>query len=65
MCLEAQGLTALRMREIAVSTLGDSVDYPPYAQTRSFYLANGLAVYRRSQTDNPGCPEELLLRKQL
>jgi GNAT superfamily N-acetyltransferase len=49
--------------ELAVYTLGDSVDYEPYESTRSFYLKHGFAIYQRSQTDNPGCPEEIKLKK--
>jgi GNAT superfamily N-acetyltransferase len=49
--------------ELAVYTLGDSVDYEPYESTRDFYLKHGFAIYQRSQTDNPGCPEEIKLKK--
>jgi GNAT superfamily N-acetyltransferase len=45
--------------ELAVYTMGDAVDYPPYEQTRRFYLAAGFQVSMRKQTDNPGCPQEL------
>jgi len=47
--------------EVAVMTLGDGVDYPPYEATRAFYARCGFTVRRRSTTDNPGCPEELRL----
>jgi ribosomal protein S18 acetylase RimI-like enzyme len=57
--------TAMGLSEIAVMTLGDSVDYPPYQATRSFYFKNGFEVFQRSRTDNPGCPEELRLLKRL
>lgn len=59
---------ALRADEIhimQVYTLGDSVDYEPYEATRAFYYGNGFTEYRRILTDNPGCPEELYLRKPL
>ena len=56
---------AMDIPEIAVYTLGDSVDYPPYDQTRAFYFKNGFRVYQRNKTDNPGCPEELKLKKRL
>ncbi len=56
---------AMGISQIAVTTLGDNVDYPPYAQTRSFYMKNGFVEYQRSTTDNPGCPEELKLVKPL
>jgi GNAT superfamily N-acetyltransferase len=49
--------------ELAVYTLGDSVDYEPYESTRAFYLKHGFTIYQRSQTDNPGCPEEIKLKK--
>jgi GNAT superfamily N-acetyltransferase len=51
--------------ELATYTLGDSVDYAPYAGTRAFYFAQGFTVYQRSQTDNPGCPEEIKLKKKV
>lgn len=57
---QALGLTA-----IAVYTLGDSVDYPPYVPTRAFYFASGFTIYQRCTTDNPGCPEEIRLVKKL
>jgi GNAT superfamily N-acetyltransferase len=56
---------ALCIAELATFTLGDSVDYAPYEGTRQFYFRNGFEVYRRSQTDNPGCPEEMHIRKQV
>jgi GNAT superfamily N-acetyltransferase len=49
--------------ELAVYTLGDSVDYEPYVSTRAFYLKHSFFIYQRSQTDNPGCPEEIKLKK--
>ena len=51
------------IEELATYTLGDSVDYPPYAATRAFYFSQGFTVYQRSQTDNPGCPEEIKIKK--
>ena len=51
--------------EVATMTLGDSVDYPPYESTRQFYFKCGFQVYMRSQTDNPGCPEELHISKKV
>ncbi len=56
--LHAEGIPIMQ-----VFTLGDSVDYEPYEATRAFYYGNGFKEYRRIQTDNPGCPEELYLRK--
>jgi GNAT superfamily N-acetyltransferase len=55
----------LGIREIATCTLGDGVDYPPYEQTRGFYFGNGFRVYQRSKTDNPGCPEEIRIKKEV
>ena len=49
--------------ELATYTLGDSVDYLPYEATRAFYFAHGFSVYQRAQTDNPGCPEEIRIKK--
>jgi ribosomal protein S18 acetylase RimI-like enzyme len=48
-----------------VYTLSDSVEYAPYEATRAFYYRNGFTDYRRIPTDNPGCPEELYLRKKI
>ena len=49
--------------ELATYTLGDSVEYAPYDATRAFYYSLGFEVYQRSQADNPGCPEEIKLKK--
>lgn len=49
--------------ELGTYTLGDSVDYEPYEATRAFYFAEGFTIYQRSQTDNPGCPEEIKIKK--
>lgn len=54
---------SIGVEELATYTLGDSVDYPPYESTRAFYHKQGFMVYQRSQTDNPGCPEEIKLKK--
>lgn len=51
--------------EIATYTLGDGVDYRPYEATRQFYFSRGFTVYQRSTTDNPGCPEEIKIKKQI
>ena len=53
------------MDEIATYTLGESVVYQPYELTRSFYWKHGFRVYKRSRTDNPGCPEEIWISKQV
>lgn len=51
--------------ELATYTLGESVAYPPYEATRSFYWKHGFKVYKRSKTDNPGCPEEIWISKRV
>ena len=53
------------IRVIQVYTLSDIVSYHPYEATRSFYYQCGFYEYRRIQTNNPECPEELHLRKNL
>jgi len=55
----------LGISEIAASTLGDGVDYPPYEQTRQFYFKNGFTICQRSKTDNPECPEEIRISRQI
>jgi GNAT superfamily N-acetyltransferase len=55
----------LGIREVATYTLGDGVDYEPYARTREFYFANGFHIYQRSQTDNEGCPEEIKIARSV
>ena len=48
---------------LQVKTLGESVDYPPYDRSRKFYRKMGFKNHRIEITDNPECPEELILRK--
>ena len=55
----------LGLSELATCTLGNSVDYSPYEQTRNFYFKNGFEIYQRSKTDDPSCPEEIRIRKEL
>ena len=55
----------LGIDELATYTLGDSVAYQPYEVTRDFYRKYGFRVYKRSRTDNPGCPEEIWISKQV
>lgn len=55
----------LRIDELATYTLGESVAYQPYELTRRFYRKHGFRVYKRSRTDNPGCPEEIWISKQI
>jgi GNAT superfamily N-acetyltransferase len=50
---------------VLVDTLGDAVDYAPYARTRAFYRALGFADFRRVTQDDPECPEQLTLRLDL
>lgn len=50
--------------ELATYTLGESVVCQPYELTRSFYRKHGFRVYKRSRTNNPGCPEEIWISKQ-
>ncbi len=53
------------VQAVVVDTLGDSVDYEPYARTRAFYRALGYADQNRVFNDNPEYPEQLTLRKEL
>lgn len=55
----------LGLKEIATYTLGDSVDYKPYEQTRKFYYKNGFTVYMRFQTDNTSCIEGIKIKKSI
>ena len=48
-----------------VKTLGESVEYPPYDRSRNFYRKVGFKNHRSEFTDNPECPEELILRKRI
>ena len=58
-------IQVLLIEEITTDTLGDSVDYAPYEGTRAFYFKHGFQIYQRAQTDNPGCPEEIKIRKRV
>lgn len=53
------------MTEVATYTLGEGVDYRPYEATRQFYFSRGFTVYQRNTTDNPGCPEEIKIKKPI
>ena len=55
----------LQIDELATYTLGESVAYQPYESTRRFYWKHEFTVYKRSRTDNPGCPEEIWISKQI
>jgi ribosomal protein S18 acetylase RimI-like enzyme len=61
----ADTMRAAGISEIQVYTLGDSIDYAPYCQTRAFYRAMGFADYRSEKSANPDCPEVLYLRKDI
>ena len=50
---------------LQVKTLGKSVEYPPYDRSRNFYRKVGFRKHRSEITDNPECPEELILRKSI
>jgi N-acetylglutamate synthase-like GNAT family acetyltransferase len=53
------------VKEVFVSTLGDSVDYPPYANTREFYRRIGFHDFKvLKHPENPECEEELILRRE-
>jgi len=60
-----QMATGMGITQLATYTLGDRVDYEPYERTRQFYFKNGFRVYQRSQTDNPSCPDEMRIVKDL
>ncbi len=63
-CAEAFGRER-GLTELATSTLGDKVDYEPYEATRRFYFSRGFAVYQRNTTDNPSCPEDIKIKKEI
>lgn len=52
-------------RIIQVSTLADTVDYPPYAQTRAFYRRAGFQDWRVDPDFYGPGDDRLLLRKTL
>jgi ribosomal protein S18 acetylase RimI-like enzyme len=50
------------IKEVFVDTLGDSVEYEPYAKTRAFYRALGFTEHQRiMQPGNESMPERLVL----
>ncbi len=53
------------VKMLQVKTLGESVDYPPYEMTRKYYIKMGFKKHRTEISENPGCPEELILRKNI
>jgi ribosomal protein S18 acetylase RimI-like enzyme len=50
---------------LQVHTLGDGINYEPYEQTRTFYRKMGFNTYLVEATENPECPENLILRKKI
>ena len=56
--LRADGITELR-----VKTLSSRDPYPPYAETRAFYLANGFAEIEELDIRGPENPAVLLARR--
>ena len=53
------------IRKLRVNTLGDSVEYEPYARTRAFYRRIGFKDFQRIKQDNPEWPELLILVKNI
>lgn len=50
------------IKELFVDTLGESVDYEPYARTRAFYRSLGFKTFQSiMQPGNEGMPERLVL----
>ncbi|MFX1537217.1 MAG: GNAT family N-acetyltransferase [Promethearchaeota archaeon] len=63
-CAEEVGLQH-GITEISAYTLGSGVDYEPYERTRRFYFSQGFEIYQTSKTDNPGCSEEIKIKKEI
>ena len=56
-------LSIAGLKELYVHTLGDSVDYAPYAKTRAFYRGIGFKDHKSTlHPDNPEYGEELILK---
>lgn len=59
-------LLASNVESIMVSTLGESIDYEPYQQTRSFYRKNDFKDFQKiPHPNNPEQEEELILRAEI
>jgi ribosomal protein S18 acetylase RimI-like enzyme len=58
-------LVKLGVSALEVSTVADSVEYEPYARTRSFYHALGFSDVRVDRKWYPSGDDRLLLRKPL
>lgn len=61
----AEQLAPANITTIRTDTLGDSVDYEPYARTRAFYYGVGFVEHARRMQDDPEWPERLTLRLDL
>lgn len=59
-CVRARGV-----RSVEVSTLADTIDYPPYDATRRFYLRRGFRRVRVDVAHWGAGNDRLLLRKPL
>jgi ribosomal protein S18 acetylase RimI-like enzyme len=53
------------IKTLQVYTLGDSVDYEPYTRTRAFYRSVGFKDFKCFETDDPECPEQLILKMNI
>ena len=51
--------------QLQVDTLGNSVDYEPYTQTRAFYHKLGFKESGKIKQDNPQWPELLIMVKYI
>ena len=58
-------LRAAGIESVLVDTLGDGVDYEPYALTRAFYRGVGFEDHACIKQDEPEWPERLTLRLSL
>ena len=58
--LRSSGIT-----KVHVDTLGESVEYESHDRTRAFCRGTGSRDFESVNTDNPGMPESLTLRKSL
>jgi tRNA pseudouridine38-40 synthase len=53
------------LKEVFVHTLGDSVEYEPYAQTRAFWRTMEFIEHQRIRQENPAWEERLVMRRKL
>ena len=61
-CTELGGHGVSHLR---VDTLGDGVDYKPYAETRAFYRGVGFSDVACVVQDDPEWPERLTLEREI